>query len=248
VSGPFRERQFRLAYPEGIERHYWNRARNHVVRLMAEGVTGAGEIILEVGCGRGIVVDHLRSEGLNCYGVDLAPVDPLASVRKSVFPGVQATDLPAAFRASVSTLLLLDVIEHVEDPVALLKSLLASFHKTANLIVTVPAASELWSNYDAFYGHLRRYDIAMAEELAEAADLELVETRYLFRLLHPPAVILKALGRDRSVELRAPRSIISRVLHELMARICVLDYRILPKGLKGTSLAFICARRPAPGP
>ena len=57
--------------------------------------------------------------------------------------GVDAWDLPLAERVRFDTILLLDVIEHIPDPAALLKRLSDGFPNLSHLIVTVPACQEL---------------------------------------------------------------------------------------------------------
>ena len=76
-----------------------------------------------------------------------------------------ARQLEVAQRNEVRTILLLDVIEHLEDPVAFLAELRSHFPALRHLLLTVPARQELFSNYDEFNGHFRRYDPALLREL-----------------------------------------------------------------------------------
>ena len=78
-------------------------------------------------------------------------------------------DLPEEERRGVTTLLVLDVIEHLEDPIAFLREVLSSFPDVSSLIVTVPAREELWSAFDDFYGHHRRYTL---RDIDTPADYE----------------------------------------------------------------------------
>ncbi|MFC1685701.1 methyltransferase domain-containing protein [Nanoarchaeota archaeon] len=65
-----------------------------------------------------------------------------------------ATDLPYE-NNSFDTVILSDVIEHIEDwEKALLESIRVSKRK---VIITVPAYKWLWSDYDKSLGHYRRY-------------------------------------------------------------------------------------------
>ena len=59
----FENDDFDLAYPPGIEYHYWNLARNHIIEHQLNAITSSGIRILEIGCGKGIVVDYLRRKG-----------------------------------------------------------------------------------------------------------------------------------------------------------------------------------------
>src|SRR5688572_7908106 len=102
--------QYQTNYPDGIEQHWWNIARNRrILRLVGRHAI-AGPI-LEVGCGRGIVVAHLRQHGIPCDGVELAPAVPVAGASDFVVTNTDALLLPAEQRASYRTILMLDVVE-----------------------------------------------------------------------------------------------------------------------------------------
>src|SRR5438445_643814 len=68
--------------------------------------------ILEVGCGKGVVIAYLMERGYPSWGVELAKVAPVESVKEFVFTGISALDLPAGQRESFNALFLLDIIEH----------------------------------------------------------------------------------------------------------------------------------------
>jgi hypothetical protein len=110
-------------------------------------------------------------------------------------------------------------------------------------IVTVPARREIWSNYDEFYGHRRRFDRASVGRLITGAGGEAMGIRYFFHALYLPARILKWLRRPRQVAIAAPRPA-ARPIHRALARLCYLEYLLLPRGLAGTSLV---ARIRVPG-
>ncbi|MFH0901544.1 MAG: hypothetical protein V2A73_13030, partial [Pseudomonadota bacterium] len=63
----FRDDQYEAAYPAGIERHYWHQYRNALIRCKL-GAPTADRCILEIGCGRGHVVDYLRRHGYESWG------------------------------------------------------------------------------------------------------------------------------------------------------------------------------------
>ena len=231
----FTREEFDLAYPPGIEAHYWTRARNLVVEHQVREPGHAAPRILEIGCGRGLVLDHLRRKGFPCRGLELAPVDPLPQVKDIVRSGVDALDPPADLRSWPQAILLLDVLEHLPDPAGFLRAVLDTYRSAARAIVTVPARQEIWSNYDEFYGHRRRFDRASLGRLIADAGGEAVDIRYFFRALYLPARILNWLRRPRPVAIAAPRPA-ARPIHRALSRLCYLEYLLLPRGLAGTSL------------
>jgi len=244
----FEPEQFALCYPPGIENHYWTAARNLIVEHELKAAGLEQPRILEIGCGKAVVVAYFREKGYSCWGVELAKVAAIESVKDFVFGGISATDLPSAQREHFNMLFLLDVIEHLPDPAAFLSKLKAAFPNVSRLIITVPARAELWSNYDVHYGHYCRYDLETIREVVRATGGSVLSLRYLFHVLYLPARLTLALFRRRSVKIEAPRNGMKGV-HYLISRLCLADFLLLPPGVRGTSI--ICTAQwgaNSPGP
>jgi SAM-dependent methyltransferase len=236
----FTDGQFAEVYPEGIENHYWYVARNGIVSDTIQWIEGrqrrrVGKI-LEIGCGRGIVVEYLRRTERDCYGAELSPVNVSDAVKDHVWPGTDCLELPASFRREVELILLLDVIEHIEDAVSFLAGIRHAYPNCRWLILSVPARMELWSHFDHAYGHFRRYDEdTLRRELAQAGA-ELVRSRYRFVLLYPVIYALLRSGRDRSLSNRTPGS---RLLHRLLGEVIRRETWLCPRWLYGTSIVAV---------
>jgi hypothetical protein len=71
-------------------------------------------------------------------------------------------------------------------------------------------------------------------------DGEVLDIRYFFRFLYPPARLLSLLKRKRSVRIRAPEGLMIPV-HHCLSLLGLLDYLLLPRALPGTSL--LCSVR-----
>jgi len=231
----FRDDQFELAYPDGIENHWWYLTRNKIVAQEVQQLTRPDSTVLDVGCGRGVTVKCLRDRGINCVGVELGKARPLAGLGEYVHCDKDAVDLPSTERGRYDTILLLDVIEHVPDPVAFLRTLTEAFPNLTHVLVTVPARTELWSNYDEFYGHYRRYTPEMIKNHSEQLDWELVRSRYFFHSLYPLGRMLVRLGKKRSIEYEAPQGM-SKWVHKLISHLLFFDYRGFPSKMPGMSI------------
>lgn len=210
MSGSFDIAQFADAYPVGIEHGFWSLARDQIIgRALKDaakiGLRSPSDRILEIGCGPGIVVNAMRAQGYEVWGVELSTPTVRQAAAPYVTTGVPAQELDGPFRESVETVLLLDVIEHIEDEVTFLKSVLPSFPNCRCVIVTVPARPEAWSNYDDYYGHFRRYTRETLNAALAKAGIAPQRTRYFFRTLYVAAMLIKLLGRKRAIALRAPR-------------------------------------------
>jgi 2-polyprenyl-3-methyl-5-hydroxy-6-metoxy-1,4-benzoquinol methylase len=237
----FDQTEFDLAYPDGVENNYWTIARNRLLLSTIRRNGLAGENWIEVGCGRGVVVRHLRENGVACRGVELADVKPLADVATAVAVNQDARALPPSERAAYTGLLLLDVIEHLEVPEQFLSDLLEHLPNVQHVLVTVPARAEIWSNYDEFYGHFRRYDPALLKETLRAVGLTPRKTRYFFHALYPAARALLSLQKERAVKIAAPTGW-QKPLHRLIAAGFMVESALLPGFVRGTSLLCLTGR------
>lgn len=190
--------------------------------------------MLEVGAGRGVVVKTLREQGFDCDGVELAPASPVPGVEKYFYSGIGAADLPAEQRECYQAILLLDVIEHIEQPLQFLQMLRDAFPNANKYVIAVPASQSLWSNHDEFYGHFRRYDLPMLTSLAQGLDGKVQSNSYFFRLLYLPVWLQLKLGQPRNTKLATPLGFMA-MIHGLIATLAKLDYYLLPDGVPGTS-------------
>jgi hypothetical protein len=239
----FVETQLDETYPDGIGNHFWNHARNQIIAArIAEWGLPKDARILEVGCGRGVVVRYLRGRGFDCLGAELSDSRVDDDLAGFVQMGVDCFELPLAFREGISALMLLDVIEHLPDPAGFMSRLRDSFPNARFLLVTVPARKELWSNYDDYYGHFRRYDTDMLRGQFSDAGLRPLRVGYMFRALYPVMFLLSRIAGKRQIKQSTPSHIWA---HRILARLFVWEYSLLPAGLPGTSV--IGAASLAPG-
>lgn len=110
----------------------------HVVERVLAEVHDRRSRIVDLGCGSGAMLGRLATQGYReLHGIDIArPADPL--------PGITFTeaDLDAPVLpfepGSIDLLLCVEVIEHVENPGALLKEVARVLHPQGRLLVTTP--------------------------------------------------------------------------------------------------------------
>jgi hypothetical protein len=246
VTAPttFSAAQFANPYPDDIQHHYWTLARNALVlNTLRKQMADPAGIVCDVGCGRGITVEYLRRYGITAIGADTGTPRPIVpEVAPYLHLGQDALALPLDVREQVRVILLLDVLEHLPAPATFVASLANAFHACRDIIVTVPARQELWSNYDEYYGHRRRYDLGSLETLYPQNAFEPTSARYAFRLLYAPALALRLTRTGRSVSIAAPPHVL-RPLHRLIAGYFRLESALLPGWIAGTSVVMTLRRR-----
>ncbi len=234
--------QYAEVYPEGIEHHYWYVARNAAVSSSIRDIERQENApvgrMLEIGCGRGFTVAYLRRHGFDCDGVELASVAVPEALSGHLWSETDCFTLPESYRSAVRLILLLDVIEHIEDPVGFLTKIRSAYPNCRWLIISVPARMELWSNFDREYGHYRRYDEAMLRTELAKAGAEMVHGRYRFVLLYPLVYAFVRAAKKRPLNNVTPRPLL---LHWLIGRLFQLETWIFPRRFYGTSF-FALAR------
>ncbi len=237
----FKVDHYEHLYPVGIEFQYWQIARNKtILKEVKKHQKSPNERILEVGCGRGDVLFYLRKHGIDCWGVELAEEVPvLEEVKNYIKTGTDANVLSEDFRNSVKIITLFDVIEHLPDPTPFLKELMQSYPNLTHFIITVPACQEIWSNYDEFNGHFRRYDLKMMKIQCESIGSDLLTNRFFFKMLYLPARILLSIKKERNTELKGPKPGFARLVHRFIANLSVIIDSILPAGFKGSSVLSV---------
>ena len=192
---------------------------------------------LDVGCGRGFEVQYLRNAGLNILGVDIGFPRPCSEgMKEYLYLGKSAFDLPEKIKDNIQLFLFLDVLEHLEDPETFIENHLSSCPNVKWIFLTLPARQEIFSNYDIYNNHYKRYNLRECGKLFPHGKF--ISFRYFFHSLYIPAILLKLLRMKRGTR-RAPPD--TRAwLHKVLSKYFLLEYVLVPDSIFGSSLlAFI---------
>jgi len=196
---------------DGIERraqleaeHWWYRGRRRILIERIERLPlSERPRLLEVGCGSGELLPHLRRFG-PVTGVDLNP-DAAEYARDrgkgEVLVGT-VESLPFGPR-EFELVTCLDVLEHVADDGLALAELRRVTAHGGLLLAAVPAYPALWSPHDVAAGHVRRYRRGELDATATRAGWSRVEETGFNMLLLPIAACIRLAARLRGAP---PRS------------------------------------------
>jgi SAM-dependent methyltransferase len=97
--------------------------------------------------------------------------------------------------SNADLVLMMDVLEHVDDDLALLREYINKVSSGTHFLITVPAFQFLWSGHDVFLGHYRRYTLPDVTKLMDAAGLVVEQRAYYFGLVFPLAAAMRLAGK-----------------------------------------------------
>ncbi len=133
--------------------------------------------MLEVGAGLGEFASQLTGlERLVVTDVDPAAVASMAA-RFADRPEVEARQLDLGagelpdVGGAVSTVVAINVLEHIEDDAAALRALARLVEPGGRIVLWVPAYMQLYGEFDRLVGHVRRYTPATLRAAVLAAGL-----------------------------------------------------------------------------
>ena len=244
--------EFRLL-DEIEEGHWWFVGKRLILRRLLEKCeTGR---MLDLGCGTGGVLRDWEGRSGTCVGIDRSSLALRICARRG-FGTLARGDLTRLpFRERFfDTVLVLDVLEHLEDDVGFLRDAAWSCREGGLLVIAVPAFPSLWSQHDETFEHYRRYRSAGLEQVVVASGLEPERLTYTNSLLFPVAALWRLVSYRLGVGRIAPNHDfwpIPRWLNALLIQIYrfeawLLGLLNLPVGVSIVCLARV-PERSAPG-
>jgi SAM-dependent methyltransferase len=216
--------------------------------LSRPGVSAAAQTltarqILDIGCGTGATLDHLKRYG-EVQGVDLSEL-ALSFCRRRGHQRVtlgSATDLPFAAQ-SFDLITALDVVEHLDDDVRGLSEIRRVLKPGAPAVLTVPAFQALWGPNDDQSHHKRRYRLAQLRRQVEAAGLRVERISYancaMFLPIWAGRKLLNLMGATSQAENRINHPLINR----LLARIFSSEAGWLRRHTLPFGVSIVCVAR-----
>jgi SAM-dependent methyltransferase len=231
------------------DRHWWFAGRRAVIGALLDRMDlPTDPSIVEAGCGTGGNLDMLRERGIVRAFEPFGEAVDIARDRHPTIE-VRAGELPRRLPypdASFDLVAALDVLEHVDDDVGAMASLVQLARPGGWIIVTVPAHQVLWGSHDRRLHHLRRYGRRQIRELATEAGAEVTfETAYN-TVLAPIAIVYRILermvGRDFGNQERMPPAFVNDVL----AAFFKLERHVVTRARVPFGLSYaLVLRRPA---
>jgi SAM-dependent methyltransferase len=207
------------------DRHWWFAARRQICdQLLQRCNLPPDAAILEPGCGTGGNFPWLAHRGkiFAMDSDDSALAFAAARNHAELAHGSLPDHIPFAdtrFDLAVMT----DVLEHLDDPLAALRTVHARLKPAGFLLLTVPALPRLWSAHDLTHHHRRRYRPSELRETISNAGFTVVYLSYYNFILLPAIAFARMFSKAARGSIRGehdlamPSAILNRVLFFLFS-------------------------------
>jgi 2-polyprenyl-3-methyl-5-hydroxy-6-metoxy-1,4-benzoquinol methylase len=252
ASQPSSSRDFPVEwYDCASENHFWMQWRLKIIlgHLRALQISPEARLLgLDIGCGHGAFQRQLDS--LTQWIVDGCDLNPNAIALNRGHRGqsflYNLFDARPDLKGKYDLVFLLDVIEHVPDPVEFIRAARYYLKAGGHLVVNVPAVPALSSKYDTVAGHLRRYTRSTLHADITAAGLAVEQLAYwglsLVPLLAARKLLLGMTDSDDVIKrgFEPPGAWADRLLRSIMS----MELTLAKRTAYGSSLLAIARVEP----
>lgn len=211
------ELEYARQYRDLYERHWWWRAREEAILEVIRRHCGpdSGRRILDIGCGDALFFDRLAEFG------DVEGIEPDAELVNPRCPHrdrIRIAPFDRHFNVSerYSLMLMLDVLEHLDNPSAALRHAHSLLEPSGAFLLTVPAFQILWTSHDTINHHRLRYRRGTLRPLLREAGFVIQEERYWYQWTCPVKLIIRIyenILRPRPAVARVPSRWLNHLLY-----------------------------------
>ena len=186
--------RYAAAYGNIARTHWWWVARDEVVlRTIAALRRGSSRgRLLDVGCGDGRLLDVLAADH-DVVGIEPDSATGASAVQRRYPIHLAPFSPPLPVEGPFDVVMMLDVLEHLSDPVDALRLAASLLGEHGVLLITVPALPMLWTRHDALNHHHRRYTRSSLDDELRRAGLATTSSRYFFHALGLAKLATRAL-------------------------------------------------------
>jgi 2-polyprenyl-3-methyl-5-hydroxy-6-metoxy-1,4-benzoquinol methylase len=208
----------------------------------------SAQTLIDIGSGSGFIAREFALNNIvkNVFCVDINYAeDRVEKLKKG--SAVKYTNSIQDEDVSADIALFNDVIEHVEDDVALLKEYLPKIKSGGYVLITVPAFNFMWSAHDDYVVHYRRYNKKSLEKAVEDAGLEVVKTNYFYATLFPLVFVMRKLDNLKRKFIKTPiKSAMKQpnpFVNAVLQKIHAFERKLVFKRNKAYGLTVFCLAR-----
>jgi 2-polyprenyl-3-methyl-5-hydroxy-6-metoxy-1,4-benzoquinol methylase len=208
--------------------HWWFQARREILLQVIKSFVPKGAAVLDVGCGTGFILEALQHE-YDVYGLDHAEVAVNYCHERGLTCVKQGLLGEETFNGKKFQLVLfLDVIEHIEDDLAVVSIAKQYLSENGIVMITVPAFQFLWSAHDEIHHHKRRYTKESLTSLLLRAGYTVRYITYFNTLLFPIIALIRAVGNLTGRRNASDAKPENKLINDMLYRVFKSERVLLP--------------------
>ncbi|WP_419176069.1 class I SAM-dependent methyltransferase [Desulfosediminicola sp.] len=227
---------------EIIGHWYYKSKAAALLRLVGDGEY---RVILDVGAGSGFFTKYLLGNTSVEQGICVDISYP--AERDENVGGKKNQYLKSCGSVGADLVLLMDVLEHIDNDLELLRQYFAMVPTGTRFFVSVPAFNFLWSKHDEFLEHRRRYTLNSLQRIVRLAGLRQKTICYYFGFVF---LIVATVRLAQKLFLRGNHSALKSdlqshclVVNALLTTMCSLELRVFRfNKLAGVSIFCLCEK------
>ncbi len=105
-----------------------------------------------------------------------------------------------------AVVIMMDVLEHIENDLAVLEDIKQRTGQNIHYFITVPAFMSVWSSHDVYLGHFRRYTLPTLTSLLNNAKSSINSKYYIFGSIFPLVWLVRRIKRSNTENMEEPTS------------------------------------------
>lgn len=154
--------------------------------------------LLDVGAGTGIIMKVLEKFGKVC-GMELS-LEAIGFLKRRNLDPIVRSDANDAlpFRNETFTVITcLDVLEHLDNDVDLIREMFRVCRPGGYVLVTIPAFQAFWSVHDKVLHHRRRYTKNRLLAILKKTDFRVLKLSYYNVMMSIPILVIRKIRASR---------------------------------------------------
>jgi SAM-dependent methyltransferase len=229
---------------ESINNHWYYVSKARAMMNFLKNYNLEQYKILDIGAGSGFFSRYLleNTTAIEAYCVDIGYENESDEIvfNKNLY------NKKSIDSVNVDLVLLMDVLEHVDNDVSLLKYYIDRVPSGTRFLITVPAFNFLWSSHDVFLEHKRRYTLKDIEQVLLDSGLYINQSSYYFGFVFPIAaslrIISNLLGKTKT-ESKSQLRKHSSLTNVILKILCLIEIPLMNKNKVAGLSAFCIATK-----
>ncbi len=123
-------------------------------------------------------------------------------------------------------IVMLDVLEHIPNPIAALEKARELLQPDGRMLLTLPAFNLLWTKHDDYNHHITRYNKRLMSQQAAEAGFAVENQHYLYHWTFP-AKLLVRLKESFSSKQPQPASLPGKIPNAVLKALCQFEQATL---------------------